>query len=365
MQAQLAERHLQLALKTRPDSPEVNALLGQFYFAKQNWKLAEQYLVKGEQAEPALARLLMVSTAAQGNVEGSKQWAKRSAEVGRQQLKADPNNVGARLAVAEALMAQQDLAAAAAVIQEGASLAPRLEYQQALSQIYTSQLRELAKNKAAPNTTARWQLIQQGLREDPNNMYLLQQLLEVTHGQDAFAAAARQRLQELLAEGKSSAVLHLALGLDAFEQKQLDKARFHWERAFELEPRLLIAANNVAWLLAHPAPLDRQQALAVFAALGSPATLFTTQDPENLKRSLQLIETVVKQVPNNASFRETRGQILIIMERWKDAIGDLEYALPLLTDKAPIHTSLALAYDKLGLPELAEPHRKLAKPAKP
>jgi tetratricopeptide (TPR) repeat protein len=203
------------------------------------------------------------------------------------------------------------------------------------------------------------------LQNDPNNGVLLQQLLQITHGSDASAEQARQRLRELIAQ-RPSAVLHLALGLDAYAEGKPEQARFHWEQAVsEDREHMLVAANNVAWLLSHPQPGDQK---ALKLATGAQAMLLpATAEPANLNRALELIVFVVKQRPTNPRFRETRGQILLKMGRWKESIADLEYALPapVPANKGPIHASLARAYQELGLPELAEQHRKLAQIVKP
>src|SRR5262249_43417847 len=149
-----------------------------------------------------------------------------------------------------------------------------------------------------------------------------------------------------------------------YAQKRTEQARVHFERAFDLEPSMLLAANNLAWLLAHEEPTERIRVLG--AVLGSGAAR-TQSYPEaaNLQRALDMIENVVKQAPKQPSFRETRGQILVKLGRWKEAVSDLEFALPLLPNKRPIHLSLAKAYQELGLAELAQEHRKLAKPERP
>jgi uncharacterized protein HemY len=63
-------------------------------------------------------------------------------------------------------------------------------------------------------------------------------------------------------------------------------------------------------------------------------------------------------MPNHPEFRHTRGNILFKMERWKEAIEDLEFALSgSHSDQANIHAELAKAYEMLGSPALAAPHR--------
>ena len=62
-------------------------------------------------------------------------------------------------------------------------------------------------------------------------------------------------------------------------------------------------------------------------------------------------------MPENAHYRETRGQILIKLQRWSDAVRDLELALNGMPESQPIHRSLAEAYEQLGDATLAAAHR--------
>ena len=63
-----------------------------------------------------------------------------------------------------------------------------------------------------------------------------------------------------------------------------------------------LVANNLAWVLAFSPPVD-------------------------LPRALELANAAVNKVPNEPRFRGTRGQILARMEKWKEALPDLEEAL--------------------------------------
>jgi len=70
---------------------------------------------------------------------------------------------------------------------------------------------------------------------------------------------------------------------------------------------------------------------------------------------------VLEKFPQNANFRETRGEVLVKLGRWQEAVLDLEYALPTLGSRRNTHAALAEAYHGLGSQELAAQHEKLAK----
>jgi predicted Zn-dependent protease len=89
-----------------------------------------------------------------------------------------------------------------------------------------------------------------------------------------------------------------------------------------------------------------------------------TPDPP---RALAIIQPLIEQFPEHPYFRDTRGQILLKMGRYKEATQDLEFALPKLDPRAKQHThrSLAEAYRKLGFADLAAEHEKLAAKTEP
>jgi uncharacterized protein HemY len=91
------------------------------------------------------------------------------------------------------------------------------------------------------------------------------------------------------------------------------------------------------------------------------ATLLTLSTPPELDRALAIIQSVVTNSPANPEFRDTRGQILLKLKRYQEAITDLEFALPSLKPAASTHKALAEAYQALGLSQLAQEHLRLAK----
>ena len=102
-----------------------------------------------------------------------------------------------------------------------------------------------------------------------------------------------------------------------------------------MAPQTPAIANNLAWVLA-------------------------TSEPPDTARALDLSNLAVERSPNDPSFRDTRGRILMKLGRWKDALSDLEAALPGNSDNADLHKALAEVYDRLELPAMAAEHRRLA-----
>ena len=79
-------------------------------------------------------------------------------------------------------------------------------------------------------------------------------------------------------------------------------------------------------------------------------------DEADLDAALVAVNHALELSPKEHRFRETRGQILLRLERWEEAVEDLEFALNGLPDLDAIHRSLAVAYTALGQDELARLH---------
>jgi len=175
-------------------------------------------------------------------------------------------------------------------------------------------------------------LVEKGLAHDRENAALLAKLLAVSKLSDAEGDKARVAFQALLAEGKSPAVLHLIMGVDAWQRGKPDEGKQHLEQAYRHFPQSPVVVNNLGWLLAREQPAD-------------------------LPRALALINSVLEHSPGQLRFRDTRGHILAKMGRWQEAVTDLEAALQALPDKRKSHQALAEAYGHLGVPALAAEHK--------
>ena len=80
-----------------------------------------------------------------------------------------------------------------------------------------------------------------------------------------------------------------------------------------------------------------------------------------MDQALKISNTAIKQTPAaTPHFFETRGQILYRLERFQDAIPDLERALEVPALKPAAHKALAECYAKIGEAELARLHAEAA-----
>jgi tetratricopeptide (TPR) repeat protein len=309
-------------------------MLGELYALTGKWEQAALHLARAVESRPHLRLRYATALDAMDKKLQAADQAKLAASFYRTRAEADIKDKAARGNWAEALAFQQDYAQAMSVLRDGFHLTGDIAYRPAMARVCLAWHLNVAKNK--PDDVAQqWNLLQNGLELDSTNPQLLDRLMSYLGRGGKDADKARALIQGTLAKGEATATTHFLLGMDAWERDDKKEALVHWEQANKLSPTTPVIANNLAALLA-------------------------LQQKPDLPRALKLIDLVVEQVPNNPVYRETRGQIYIKMEKWREALTDLEMALTRDPNFPGLHASLAEVYARLEVPALAAEHRRLA-----
>jgi tetratricopeptide (TPR) repeat protein len=146
---------------------------------------------------------------------------------------------------------------------------------------------------------------------------------------------AGQVVDHIVNSTRTPATILEAAGTAAATMGNNDKAKIYLLRAVKKDAGNPVALNNYAWIL--------------------------TQDPHgDMDIALTAVNKALEIQPDDVRFHETRGQVLVRLGRWREAIEDLEIAVNGLPDVRDIHLSLAKAYDALGEEQLARVHRARA-----
>ena len=330
------EQHLMHALVLDPKSTTANELLGRFYYLGKNWSLAKKYLKSAVAGDPSIMFMLINTFKQLHDEPGAQNWAAQAADYYQNQVEIKKSeNPNDRLMWVNALIAMERYEEALDGLEEGYRLSQTPIYLQVISEVCALWVRNLEK-KEAKNLVQQVRLIQRGLQADPKNNSILAFIFEMGRSLEGREGiATRNELLKIQAEGKSSALLHLIIGNDAMKHGEIDSARSHFEIAYELDPLLLAVANNLALVMIQG-------------------------DSPDPTRALNLIQPALDKMPNNPNLRETRGQIFTKLKRWKDAIADLEFALPQIESKKATHEALSKAYSEMGMQDLADEHQRLS-----
>jgi tetratricopeptide (TPR) repeat protein len=328
--------HLTAALHLPTAAAEAHALLGQLYVARRDYDQAVEHFSAIVDAEPRWRLVLAKAHLAHGNRSRAHRELSKACEEFQKQVGADSDNVNARLALAEAWALQDNLDKAERILIDGLGGSDALRVRQALAAVYV--MRFDSEGLRQRDEGARLALLESALQYAPNHIDALLRLTTYLKHDGPEREAAKERIEEALAEGKAPAIVHLVLGTNAAQEGNMALAKMHLEQAYRLEPQASVVLNNLAWVLAR-------------------------QDPPQYEEALMLASEALDRSPNNAEIRETRGQILARMERWSEALVDLELALGKMPDNAALHKTVAEAYSKLGNDSMAERHRMFSEQA--
>jgi tetratricopeptide (TPR) repeat protein len=184
----------------------------------------------------------------------------------------------------------------------------------------------------AENWARRMELCNLCRNYDPDAPQGLVMLANIAaHGPQDLAIQAERDLQPYLDADKAPAAAYFLIGTAASQKQDFPKALEFLRKAVQMEPRADISWNNLAQTLASMTPPDLLEAeRCIGEALA------------------------INSAP--AAYHETRGQIMVKLERWPEAVRDLETALQQIPADSQIHRGLAMAYEQLGDQDLAEFH---------
>ncbi len=327
-----AEQHLKLALELEPETTMAHALLGDLYFQEGLLPSAIYHLLQTDRKSAHYRLLLAKALVASGNVDRAKSVAGELLPAAKELSEVEPRNVQARLDYAEATVFSGDFEKAADILQEGLQIADDGKLREAITMVLI-QWSDTLIDKSPENREQAFQLLAAGFQYAPNEVILFDRVVKILKANDAASSDAEKFLVENIATGRAVGLSHFILGTYLYEAKR-ENGGFHLIQAFQLLSNGAIVANNYSWYL-------------------------MKSDPPNLDQALNVINEVVKNFPDNPEFRDTKGHVLMAMERWQEAIVEFEATLEPLGNRVASHEALENAYEKLGNTEIAERHRSI------
>lgn len=290
-------------------------------------------------SEPSIEYLLVILEKELGLGEESKTRARHVIAANQKQLEASPGLLATRLQSASLLAFLGQHRDATRLLDEGLphvrTEQEALRLNRALADAIVLVAAHVAKSDKSPRgLMQRFEFLQKAVKFDSTSPAVIdavmQACLEASQGNHRELLV----LKEAVVQGVSSDAAHFILGtLDLYEGK-IDSAISHLEIAKKQNAALPGLLNNIAYALSR-------------------------QENADLDRALRLAEAAIATSGKNPYALETRGQILLKLRRWKDAISDLESAMVQSELRELIRPSLAIAYDELGMQELAQRHREL------
>ncbi len=235
------------------------------------------------------------------------------------QLSQSPNNTNFRLGLAQAMMLTDRTEDASKLLNDGYRLTSDQRLARMLGSVLAVWENRLVREDDGPrNLLKRLQIVHAAIKVSPNDPTIgqaaIQVLIQCRDTQDPAVA----QLRKAILSGEALASSHFIRGTMALLQNRFDEALEHLRIASD-DSNLPGILNNFA--------------VAISETRGG-----------NLEHALKLSQVALEKSPTHPYFLETRGQILLKMERWQEAISDLELALNAPELSPVILPSLERAY---------------------
>lgn len=334
----LYEVHLEKALDSgTTDNDLANIWLGELYARTGEPRKAEKHLANAVKNRPDARMLYAQILAQQKKTDLATEQAEIAAKYYRDRARLNLADRPSRISWAETQMFLEDFPGAIKILEEGWAFNRDPVYRVSIGNVYVTWQRYVAK-KTPDDIARQLDLLEQGLAVDPTNAVLLSRLIDFIHNkEDDRSKQAREALTKIAVDGKATPAVHFLLGLEAHHRGDDKVAYTHWDTALKFDPNLSTVANNLAWLLG----VDEKPGV-----------------PHDRERALNLISLAIEKAPGEITYLDTRANIYIKMEKWKEAQLDLVAVLRSNPNFPNVHKNLALVYDRLGVSDLAEDHRR-------
>lgn len=266
-----------------------------------------------------------------------QQYARAAIRTIGPKLGDNPTSVDTRLQLAQALVLDERDREAYDLLVTGMQISPHPLLKMAVGETRVFTAERLKRNVGASETLAeRGPLLYEALEWAPTSPLVLEAVVQFSIECSQAGDRELQEVRKRLLTGVEPPAMHFIEGTVALMNGEHEKAQHHLSLAASEWKNMGGLLNNLAY------------------------TLLKSGDREKLSEALKLSNAALDQIPGYPALLETRGQILLKMERYQEAIADLEKALVDPNMRPSSHAGLAEAYEALGLEDLAKDNRELS-----
>ncbi|WP_404308896.1 tetratricopeptide repeat protein [Neorhodopirellula lusitana] len=331
---------LELVVEKQPKNAGMRQLYANYLIAGHRYAAAIPHLQQLAELNPMLGLQAAALSRQVGDDTQSERLASVTLDRVSKLFTEEPANPKLALAVAQIQLFSQEHADAIRTLSKSIPRMKTPEHRAALQQAMGDAIAawvnviEKEKNETPVERLRVLKMLQVALEHAPNNPRVLtlvsDQVLKTAENDDESV----QALRSALVEGTSPGIAHFIRGTSALMADDMEKAEQHLSLAAKHLPNSTAILNNLAVAL-------------------------TQREGGDLEKALQLSNQAIESQANASPyFYETRGQILFRMEKYLDAIPDLEKALSEEKLAAGVHEVLAKCYEKIDDPKMAAEHRK-------
>ena len=334
--------HLKTAIKLDPSLSEAHLILGEIYLRTKDFPGAVEHFSAVADREPRLHLTLAQLHKELKDPLSAKQEFDRAASYFRELVLREPDDEKARIDLARVYYQQDKFPTAETILLEGLKRNEKsVALRGALSQLCLNESDRIANTykSADPLYGDSLTMLGKALSWAPNNVAALNRITRFIGVKGDVGRRARAGLTKILAAGRGTASIHMILGTNALIDGDFKTAETHLNLANKLQPSMPAVLNNMAWMYMQSKNPRYEDAYAI---------------------ATKAIGLLPGNHPLTPSVYETRGQILVRLKRYEEALNDLTLALPYMKNNKKLHESLAKTYSELGQTALADEHKAIA-----
>ena len=269
-----------------------------------------------------------------GREESLRECAYSIEEHFGKRLKTPSEKDSDRLAVAEARKLTGRLDEAAAVLSEGLVInEARPKLRRALSEIELLQYSKSVSREPGGRFTADLALLEKAAQTDPNNPNISLEIAKLQPMRIDPTKNLKDVLKNQIRQGITNVAAYTVLAEAFYRSGYMKDAIQFWEFALRKEPKNVVVMNNLALVLAK-------------------------SNPENLTRSIDLLNLANSLSPADPEILDSLGQVLMQAKRYKEAINKFEAAIGLDKTRVSTREKVIEAYKAIGMEDMAKAQQK-------
>lgn len=271
-----------------------------------------------------------------GNQDGLRESSYAVEDYFGKRLNTPLEQEGDRLAVAEAKRLSNKPLAAIDILKEGLmNKDPRPRLQRELSEVYLQMYRSSIESipPKEPTDKVKWKVdfeaLQKVVDSDPTNPNFSLEVARLLPIGVAPSKALLDSLKKQMQAGITSSGTYVLLAEQYFQLNKTKEAVRFWEIAIKQDPTNYMAINNLALVLAK-------------------------DQPGNLDRPFELLNSAIKAQPNNPELYDSLGELYLQINRPNDAINKLEKAIRLDQNRINTREMLVRAYTAANMEDMVQ-----------
>ena len=321
--------------QSRESSLAINQAWAVYYLAVEQPAKAVGYLEEASKLNPNNLIDLAQVHKQLGNQSAANQAIEEAETRFRELVNRDPLVTQNRILLANALVRLEKIEDAEVVLLAGDRIQSDPLVKRALADFYI--MRHDRSKKGKDSFAEQMEYLRKSMTYDMNYPPVYQRLVDLykIDRSEQESETIKKAIMESLAGDHPSALSHFALSNVLLMEDQAEKAEWHLEQAYNLEPNFIYVLNNLAWTLAH-------------------------KEEPDLDRALELSRKLLEKAPDDARFIDTYAKVLMKQGKDREAVVEFERALVTIKNKKPLHQNLAILYRRLGNEELAKLHQEKA-----